>query len=274
MAILCLIFIAGSFLIVPEFAFAQSDAAAEVASAAGLSSTSLTVIIGRIIGVFLSMLGVIFLIIVIYAGFVWMTSGGEAAKVEKAKKLLINATIGIIITLFSFAIVNFVFKALTGSGLFGGSTYSEYDGDIPIEPFSGSLGSGAIRDHYPARGATDVARNVKIFVTFKDQMDIESFIDGYDNGGTPLDVSDDVLATALRDKNILIYPTAGGEKEAFDSSQVNVGFTENLKTFVFTPPILGSASEDVRYSVRLEDSIKNADGEKVLDSGGYEWFFT
>ncbi len=270
--VLGLMFTAGIFVFSPEIVLAQADTVAEVAGTAGLSDSNLMVIIGRIIGVLISLLGVVFLVLVIYAGYLWMTAGGDATKVEKAKKILINATIGLVITLFSFAIVNFVFYALTGAGLFSGRDYGT--DAIYIESYSGSLGSGAIRDHYPERAATDVARNTKIFVTFRDAMDIESFIDGYDTNGTPDDVSDDTVATALRDRNIIIFPTAEGQAHAFDSSEVKVSFTDNLKTFVFSPPILGSSSEDVRYTVRLEDSIKNTDGVKVINDGGYEWFFT
>ena len=69
-------------------------------------------IIASIIGVFLSFLGIIFLVLVIYGGFVWMTSGGNEAKVLKAKKILERAVIGLIIIMASYGITVFVFNAL------------------------------------------------------------------------------------------------------------------------------------------------------------------
>ena len=43
-----------------------------------------------------------------------MTAGGKPEQVEKAKKTLINAVIGMIIVISSFAIANFVVSSLTG----------------------------------------------------------------------------------------------------------------------------------------------------------------
>ena len=69
-------------------------------------------IIGSIIAVFLSLLGIVFLVLIIYGGFVWMTSAGNEAKVLKAKKVLTNAVIGLIIIMSAYAITSFVFSAL------------------------------------------------------------------------------------------------------------------------------------------------------------------
>ncbi|MCX6796023.1 MAG: hypothetical protein NTW06_00825 [Candidatus Falkowbacteria bacterium] len=84
-----------------------------VAKAAGFGEPkSITEIIGAVIGVFLSLLGIIFLILVLYAGFTWMTSLGNEYKVRKAKDTLIQATIGIIIIISAYAITYSVFNAL------------------------------------------------------------------------------------------------------------------------------------------------------------------
>ena len=83
------------------------------AKAAGFGEPkSIAEIVGAIISIFLSFLGIIFLILIIYGGFIWMTSGGNEAKVLKAKKILTQAVIGLIIILASYAITNFVLHAL------------------------------------------------------------------------------------------------------------------------------------------------------------------
>ena len=64
--------------------------------------------IGSLVGVVLSFVGVIFLIIIIYAGINWMTAGGNETKVTKSKNLLINASIGLIIVLAAYAITVFI----------------------------------------------------------------------------------------------------------------------------------------------------------------------
>jgi hypothetical protein len=72
-----------------------------------------------IINIVLSFLGLIAVIIVIYGGFVWMTSGGDADKVDKAKKILKNGLIGLVIVLLSWGIVVWVlaqFPEIFGGG--------------------------------------------------------------------------------------------------------------------------------------------------------------
>lgn len=60
----------------------------------------------------LSLIGIILVVIVIYAGFTWMTAGGNEEKVTKAKKWLTNAVIGIVITMLAYGIAEFVLTAV------------------------------------------------------------------------------------------------------------------------------------------------------------------
>ena len=66
----------------------------------------------RIINWALGLLGLIAVILCIYAGFLWMNAGGDPSRVDKAKKILINAGIGLAIILLSFAITSYVFNFL------------------------------------------------------------------------------------------------------------------------------------------------------------------
>jgi hypothetical protein len=64
--------------------------------------------VGMIIAVALLLLGIIFLILMIYGGYMWMTAGGDEQKVEKAKGLIRNAIIGLVIVLAAYAITAFM----------------------------------------------------------------------------------------------------------------------------------------------------------------------
>lgn len=68
---------------------------------------------GQVIGVVLSFVGVLFLILMIYAGILWMTASGNEQQVAKAKGLLINAVIGIIIVFSAYALTTFLGTELT-----------------------------------------------------------------------------------------------------------------------------------------------------------------
>lgn len=68
---------------------------------------------GTIIGSVLSLVGVLFLIMMIYAGIMWMTAQGNDQQVTKAKDLLINSIIGIIIVFAAYAITALVGNFVT-----------------------------------------------------------------------------------------------------------------------------------------------------------------
>lgn len=67
-----------------------------------------------ILNFILGFLGFIAVVYIIYGGFLYIMSGGDDTNVDKGKKIILNAAIGIIIILASFAIVNTVLRAPTG----------------------------------------------------------------------------------------------------------------------------------------------------------------
>jgi len=66
--------------------------------------STLSVIVGTVIQAFLGLLGVIFVVLIIYAGYNWMMAQGEEEKVIKAKDTLKRAVIGLAITIGAYAI--------------------------------------------------------------------------------------------------------------------------------------------------------------------------
>ena len=67
-------------------------------------------IIGTVIKVFLSLLGVIFIILIIYGGYTWMLASGDEQKVTKAKDTIRRAIIGLMIVVAASAFTSFVFS--------------------------------------------------------------------------------------------------------------------------------------------------------------------
>ncbi len=68
-----------------------------------------------------SVLGVVFLVLTVYAGFQWMTAGGNTEQIDKSKALLRNAVIGLAIILLSYAITYFIGSTLSGAAVVNGS---------------------------------------------------------------------------------------------------------------------------------------------------------
>lgn len=82
----------------------------EAANFAGYdtSKTDPADIVSLVIKGVLSILGVIFLILMIYAGYLWMTAAGDQEKVSKSKNLIRAAIIGLCIVIGAYVISYFV----------------------------------------------------------------------------------------------------------------------------------------------------------------------
>lgn len=80
------------------------------------ANNSLAGIIQTVISAFLGLLGIIFIVLIIYAGFNWMTARGDEEKVTLAKETLTRAVIGLIIIVAAYSITYFVFTNLPGDG--------------------------------------------------------------------------------------------------------------------------------------------------------------
>jgi cysteine-rich repeat protein len=123
-----LILLAGSFL--AASAALALDVGLNYGTATGLGTQDLRVTIMRIIQAILGFLGIIALVLVLYGGWVWMTAGGNAEKISLAKKILVNAAIGLVIIFSAFGIASFVINQLivaTGAGP-GGSCDAAHAG--------------------------------------------------------------------------------------------------------------------------------------------------
>jgi phage shock protein PspC (stress-responsive transcriptional regulator) len=64
--------------------------------------------VSAILKMVLSFLGLLFFLLILYAGFLWMTSAGNDEKIEKAKAIMKGAVIGLLIILMAYVITYFV----------------------------------------------------------------------------------------------------------------------------------------------------------------------
>ena len=292
LAVVMVVSLVVGFVIITPLVSAQ-DLGLQYATGTGLASTDIRIIIARIIRIALGFLGILAVAIMLYGGFIWMTSGGAEEKIQQAKRIIIDGAIGLAIIILAFSIATFVLNALMrASGMIP-------FGQPPATMLGrGALGGGIIESHYPPRGAHCVsassdngciARNTSIVVTFKERMSLSTIIDGYNDQGTPFDLTGDnqnlkdldgdgtAEEMELNYDNIKIFSFVPGDDiedslaaNAFDGSngRVQVTFTDDMKTFVFKPideNPLGSASERMWYMVRLDEGIK-----KINSRGGQE----
>lgn len=88
----------------------------------GIAKSSIPVFVGNIIKWVIGILGIILVGLIIYGGFVYMTSAGNEERVQLAKRILTYAIIGIVIIAAAFIITELVLNALLGG------SYSSYSG--------------------------------------------------------------------------------------------------------------------------------------------------
>lgn len=105
-------------LTLPYFVFAQNTGSTasssslsmltKIATEGGYGSLDLTTVLGLLIKSALSLLGVIFIIMIIVGGYHWILAGGNDEGIKKAQGYIKRAIIGLIITLSSWAIWDFI----------------------------------------------------------------------------------------------------------------------------------------------------------------------
>ncbi|OGL94005.1 hypothetical protein A2258_01530 [Candidatus Uhrbacteria bacterium RIFOXYA2_FULL_41_8] len=78
----------------------------------GLGQASIDESIGRLIKACLALLGVVAVVIVLLAGFKWMTAAGNEDVVGESKKMLISAVIGLAIIVSAWSITEFAVSAV------------------------------------------------------------------------------------------------------------------------------------------------------------------
>jgi HSP20 family molecular chaperone IbpA len=275
---LLLFFVLASFLLVglaPDSVLAQGSnellwggQAGNVQAETGLGDTDPRIVIANIIRVVLGFLGIIAVILIIYAGWLWTASGGDEQAISRAKRILTNAVIGLIIILMAFGIATFIINALL-DGTRGGP--GGEPGGSPGSGFSGFAAAGncTVERVYPAPGQRDVPRNTSIIITFKEPVDPTTVCndangDGECSGGE-----------TIRDDRIFIYPREQGSDSAI--SDVLVAHSADNLTFVFTPSnYLGSPSEYIWYAVNLTNDILKPDGTGIFStcaSNEFGWQF-
>jgi len=86
-----------------------------VQNATGLGNKDPREIAASVIRVVLGFLGIIAVLIILYAGFLWMTAAGNDDKIATAKGMMSAGVIGLVIILAAFGIATFVMNALVNA---------------------------------------------------------------------------------------------------------------------------------------------------------------
>ncbi|MFA5420452.1 MAG: Ig-like domain-containing protein [Patescibacteria group bacterium] len=199
----------------------------------------------RIINITLSILGIISVVIILFAGFLWMTSEGNEEKIDKAKRILKNAVIGLIIILSAWGIVTFIFRNLFDDSGMGGSIPS--NNSSHFQTGLGAIGVCTVESVYPEPGQKNVPRNTIIMVTFKEEV-------------RPETINADNVSICL--ENDFDFNSRVCSNPASFSSATN-----DNKIFVLSPDsYLGNENSNTSYLVYFSNDVLKLDEDVSIFS--------
>lgn len=255
-----------------HFVQAQDFGLQEVNETINLSADDPRTIVGRIINFVLSFLGLVVLVLVIYAGFLWMTSGGEEEKVRRAQNILKNAAIGLVIILSAWGITTFILSRLWGATQGGNvATAPTSSNNLSNNYGLGAIGSCSVESVYPENGQKDAARNTAIIITFKEAVGLTS---ACVNASGASCACDNATCSYLNPNVIRLYSESLGDACGDSCPEVNTNVTEvsvavsaDQKTLVLTPlAYLGSTEKKTNYSVKITADLKKSNGTSMFAS--------
>lgn len=111
-------------------AFGSGSPLSDVKTRAGYSDEDIGSVSGRIINTALTMVGIVFLLLMVYAGYLWMTAQGDETKVDKALNIVKGTVIGLVLVMSAYAITVFVTAGLNPAS--SSSTTASCQDAIPL----------------------------------------------------------------------------------------------------------------------------------------------
>lgn len=96
-----------------ESLFESQTGISDIGRVYGGDKQDIRITIAKIITVALTLIGIIFLVLIIYAGFKYMTAAGNEEAAKKAMALLKDAIIGLIIILAAWMITRYMITILS-----------------------------------------------------------------------------------------------------------------------------------------------------------------
>lgn len=104
-----------AFAATPKGLTEANKAIEEIGAKTGSTGVPLTTLIANLINVVLSVMGIVFVVLIVYAGILYMQAGTDPKKADTAKKIIVNAVIGLVIVVAAYAISSFIIGQIIAS---------------------------------------------------------------------------------------------------------------------------------------------------------------
>ncbi len=100
------------FLLVPSYAAAASGSVRTPDKLRGTGFTNLSDAISKIFNISITVAGVIFVLLFLFGGIQYLAAAGNEENTNKAKKLLVDAVVGLVIVVVSWAVGTYILQLL------------------------------------------------------------------------------------------------------------------------------------------------------------------
>ena len=107
----------------------------------GCTLDDLVPVVNNVVNIVLFLAGSGMLLMFVYGGYLWVSSGGSPERVSKGKEVIKAAIIGIVLVLGSWLIVDGIIKTFTGGDRLSDEPAEIFD-DQPFNEPSSDSGSG------------------------------------------------------------------------------------------------------------------------------------
>lgn len=168
----------------PQVHAASTFSVESIGGSIGLGSADLKTTVINILKWVLGALTLVALVYLIYGGFLWLTAAGDERRIEKAKQVILQALIGMVIVLLAWAIVIFVAGGI--SNILGQSSGGNNGPPCTancLPSGNSTLDITAITScAEPPNFADNVPRSSNISLTFNRDLDIQSVKDAVTQG--------------------------------------------------------------------------------------------
>ncbi len=243
--LLALSLVGAAAFVAPEPVFAQevTEGLQGVAETINLPSTDPRIIATNIINASLGLLGILLVGIIVYAGFLYMTSGGDEEKTNQAKRWIRNAIIGLILILSSWAIARFVIERLLDATTNGGQVTTGGGGPGFGGGFTGGGASTSFQVKSISPQGSVSIRNVVVKIVFTRPVDDDTAgaIAVLQNGGTTVGGTISV----------------NGSLVTFTPSDTCPPPNDNLSCF----------DADTEYTVQVGSTLRSMSGQTIACGG-------
>lgn len=136
----CVIFLfLAAYTVHAKYSYGDSDSNLDiVVPKTGIEKVGITVVVGRIIKAALFLVGIIFFILIVYAGIKWMTSRGKEDNIQAAQDSILRAVIGLVIAVsaygITFFVTNRIINAQKGAALLELNAVGDVAGKCCVSP--------------------------------------------------------------------------------------------------------------------------------------------